>query len=121
MRGLAIGKDEADNDLLRAMKDWNERGGLAMVLEGLTRRTAEVIARNPARDAEIRLISGYLAEIRHHLVTLSRLPAKSNGPCPLPRKCGDLAESFFELEGRVKELRNDLARSCGRTAGEGWK
>ncbi len=107
------------NDLPGAMRDWNDRGGLVMVLDGLSRHAFEVLARNPSRAKEIGQLAASITDIRHLLMKLSRISDRTAGPCPQPIDCRGLADKYLELEGLVKQLRNDLAPSRGLVAGDG--
>ena len=100
-------EDEKRDDVppVRARKDQDD---LAATLDGLFRETSRILAGRPEQAAELRALAGYVTEIRHLLFVLSDLP-RSQGPAPSPGECRVLGRRFLELEGLVKELRNDLA------------
>ncbi len=108
-----------NNDLPGAMRDWNDRGGLVMVLDRLSRHAFEVLERNPSRAKEIGQVAASITDIRHLLMELSRLSDTTAGPCLQPSDCRGLADKYLELEGLVKQLRNDLAPSRGLVTGDG--
>lgn len=86
---------------------------LYAVLEKMARDAAGLVAKQTATPQEIRDMAVYLTDIRRLLTELSLLPDPADG-WGMPREISRyLAGRFLELEGRVKELRNDLARPGG--------
>ncbi len=88
-----------------------ESDRLFVMLETLFRDAGSLLAERPSRIREVEELAGHVAEIRRLLLHLSRLPMLPGGrgmPHELSRY---LAARYEELEGRVKELRNDIVRS----------
>ncbi len=88
-----------------------EREELFLALDGLSRKVSRVLAGRRAKAAEVTLLAGHVAEIRRLLHELCSLSLLHGGPANSHDRCRSLAARYLELEGMVKELRNDLAAS----------
>ncbi len=103
--------NDPECDLLSSIAACNDQNKLFVMLDDLSRTTSLVLAGRPEREAEVRLLAGYIVEIRRLLHELASLPP-AGGRIALSReRCRSLADRYLELEGMVKELRNDLAGS----------
>lgn len=79
------------------------------MLDSLSRKASEILARRKAKAADVEILAGHVAEIRQLLSELSRLSLRHGNVAAPHEECRDLAARYLELEGMVKELRNDLA------------
>jgi len=106
--GVLMGRND---DPLSTVGGCEDRDELFQMLDGLSRKASEVLARRRAKAADVQLLAGYVAEIRHLLHELSLLSLRPGAPAAPHEQCRSLVERYLELEGMVKELRNDLAAS----------
>jgi len=79
------------------------------ILQLLALETERFITCNPVTAGEARVIAGRLSQIRSLLSELTAAEKKAPAIDP-GRSSVLLSERFRDLEGRVKELRNDLDR-----------
>lgn len=87
-----------------------EYGRMIVQLEMLCRSAGQAVAEKKARFPDAQQLAVYVAQIRQMLSELSVLPEHPDGR-GMPHQISVwLSERFLELEGRVKELRNDLER-----------
>ncbi|MHB8843218.1 MAG: hypothetical protein ACYC7L_00580 [Nitrospirota bacterium] len=85
-----------------------EYGRLIVQLEMLCRSAEQVLAEKKAFFPDLQQLAVYVAQIRQMLSELSALPEHRDGR-GMPHKISTyLSDRFLELEGRIKELRNDL-------------
>ena len=83
---------------------------LTVQLEMLCRAAEQALAEKKVHSPDIQQMAVYVAQIRQMLSELSVLPELSDGR-GMPHQISTfLSDRFLELEGRVKELRNDLER-----------
>ncbi len=104
------GRSEACGDQRPAAGSCRDQGELLAVLDRLSLRVQNVAAWKPGFE-DLSRLGSYVAEIRRLLFELSRLQAGRQGKRPAPADCRILAERYLELEGMVKELRNDRRAS----------
>ena len=77
----------------------------------LSRKTETMVNGRKFSEDDIQQIAAPLAKISFLLTALTRLRNRhdrTGGDAPLVR---DLAERYRDIEGRIKEMRNDLARA----------
>jgi hypothetical protein len=92
---------DIEAEMLRTQSIGSMLATLASLVE-----VAEVAVGNAAPDADrINQLAGYLAEVRH---LLGYVRSASGNPAVV-LEAGAIAERFRDLEGKVKEMRNDLA------------
>ena len=91
-----------------------EYGLLIVQLEMLCRSAGQALAEKKVHFPDVQQLAVYVAQIRQMLSELSVLPEHPDG-WGMPRQISTfLSGRFLELEGRVKELRNDLERDGKR-------
>jgi len=99
------GRTKVLTDIEDAMRREQSIGSLLAMLSSLL-HVAETTVDHAKIEAErMNELAGYMAEIRHllgHVQSDSRQPAVS-------RMAKDIAARYRDLEGRVKEIRNDCA------------
>jgi len=82
----------------------------------LSRKTQDLMTARQLREGEVRQLARPLELMRLLLTALASFERSSGAGAAGGSLAGDLAERYLELEGRVKELRNDLARQRSRFA-----
>jgi hypothetical protein len=92
---------------------------LVRMLEVLSHDALEIVQKRPECLKEVELMAAYIAEIRQTLSQISFLQMRADGSGIPQTVTRALSDRFLELEGRVKELRNDLVRSDNRRSGKG--
>jgi hypothetical protein len=105
---MGILGEPAQEDLLKSIFARKEAGELFEQLDRLFRDASQVLTRRPQNAAEMTQLAGSVAEIRHLLVELSSMPLPKGRQGSSREHCRALADRYLDLEGRVKELRNDL-------------
>ncbi|MDA8100729.1 MAG: hypothetical protein M0042_14020 [Nitrospiraceae bacterium] len=85
-----------------------EKGELMAALDHVCRNAERIIACNPADTEELALLARRVAEIRSLLQVL-RAESATPGRALASVNAGleSLVDRYLELEGKVKELRND--------------
>lgn len=83
---------------------------LIVQLEMLCRSAGRALAEKKMHFPDVQQLAVYVAQIRRMLSELSALPEHPDGR-GMPHQISTwLSGRFLELEGRVKELRNDFER-----------
>ncbi len=98
--------------IIRAIHDAKCTGDLYPVLDALSNETERIVNTYSLNAEQARLVAQYLTEIRLLLTTMAGsevVPAGAGGRADTRK----LAALYGEIEGRVKEIRNDLT---GKTA-----
>jgi len=83
------------------------------LLQLLAQETERIITNNRVTAGEARVIAVRLSQIRSLLAELTVAEKKAPALDPGGPSALLLSERFSDLEGRVKELRNDLDRGRG--------
>lgn len=102
------------DQIIRAIHNAKCTGDLYPALNALSNETERIITTHPLNAEEARLLAQYLTEIRLLLTSMAGSgggPGRNDETVAAER----LAALYGEIEGRVKEMRNDLA---GNTAGK---
>jgi hypothetical protein len=94
--------------ILRAIRNAKCMGDLYAALSALSNETERVVSTCPLNEEEARLLAQYLADIRSLLHRMAGSEAGS-GCNERDSAAERLAVLYGEIEGRVKEMRNDLA------------
>lgn len=96
------------NKIIKAISDAKCTGDLYPVLDALSNETERIVDTRSLNAEQACLIAQYLTEIRLLLTTMAGaevVPAGAAGRTDAKK----LAALYGEIEGRMKELRNDLA------------
>ncbi len=93
--------------IIKAIKDAKCIGDLYQVLDALSSETVRIVCTRPLNAEQAHLMAQYLAEIRSLLISMgTEAGSAGNGWTVYAER---LAALYGETEGRVKEIRNDLA------------
>ncbi len=106
------------DQILRAINNAKCTGDLYPALIALSSETERIVTTHPLNAEEARLLAQYLTEIRSLLTEMAKSSVGSGGNngATAPEK---LATLYGEIEGRVKEMRNDLVGKTSRAAAKG--
>jgi len=96
--------------LRRSINQANGFDELLPLVDQLSRKAEVMMNGRKLTEADIQQIAVPLTEIRLLLTALSPRGNGNDGPGEDSR-VRDLADRYREMEGRIKELRNDLART----------
>lgn len=105
------------DDVLKSISSAGSIDELFPILEWISKETERIVNAQKVSAMDVQKIAGYLTDIRLLLNELSHyqvwpdvrdLPA-SNGKT--------MAQRYLELEGKIKEIRNDLNRAMKRMNG----
>ena len=96
------------DQILRTIRDAKCASDLYQALNALLNETVRVVSARPINKEQAHQVAQYLGEIRLLLHTMARSDARpvGNGVALTAER---LAALYGEIEGRVKEIRNDLA------------
>jgi hypothetical protein len=98
--------------LTRAIGEAKDLGELLPLIVTLSQRTDDMLRRRRLSEDDLQQIARPLSTIRLLLTTLTSLQNERDGnDTAQVSSAAKLAERFLDLEGYIKELRNDLARA----------
>jgi len=99
------------NKLAEAIGQAKHPDELVPILELLLIQVTRLAERKGITAQDLQIIGDNLANIRSLLNELKQFEVR--GGCLAG---GDLAQQYLELEGKIKEIRNDLSRAVRRAA-----
>ncbi len=98
-------------DLLSSINAARSLDELLFLMAMLSRRMETMMSSGAFGEADVQGLVGPLAMIRSLLTTLSSSPVRS-GETALQRTLARaLADRYGDIEGQIKEMRNDMVRS----------
>jgi len=102
------GRSKVLTDIGDAMRREQSIVSLLPMLSSLLHVAETMVDRADIEAERMNELAGYMAEIRHLLALVQR---DSRQPAVV-QESGDIAARYRELEGKIKELRNDRANAA---------
>lgn len=100
----------AKNQLWKAVSQAKDLGELLPLVDRLSRETESLMKSRSLSESDMRRIVAPLVKIRL-LLTMIASPEYGSGKINKEdARIRDMVERYLDIEGRIKELRNDFAR-----------